>query len=304
MSDDKPIPPDFQESELLLNELFSNVRDLTNKRAGGTALSPAAVAIQNLQETKVTFGNPQDNLISLTEKALHNSGIVLTSIRQQQMSQSHDFYYMTLTVDMRPKPGAHFKSLACELNFGPKGPAEPIVQTIFPSTKWREVMQWGGGMHLGLNGNLDWEVGIDATNVANITGLPANLKAAVANKNEMKSFIVVPDFSYDLGRFEIAAAGEGNSECYWHIQDAELQKSISVKFGLVFKVPKGTESVTLLGRAWAEPSMNWLTGNISDVRRELSQRLQDIFKKQEAESRKMARGAAEEWILPLPKSIS
>lgn len=297
---DTLIPPDFEESDVLLNQLFDEA-SIGGKRSGGVALDPASAAVDSLRQTKVTFGNPTDNLIGLSEKALHNSGITLTSIRQQQMQTSHNFYYMTITVDMRPASGAVFKALTCELDFGPKGAAEPIVQTIFPSTKWRDVMQWGGGMNLGLDGNLEWEVGVDASQVANVTGLPADLKAGVANKNDMKSFIVLPDFSYDLGRFDIAAAGEGNSTCYWQIEDADLQKTISVKFGVVFKVPKGTESITLIGRAWADPSMNWLTGNLKPILAALGANLQGIFKQREAESQKFARGAAEQWTLNLPK---
>lgn len=298
---DKPTSPNFQESDALLDELFTDVTKWEGSLAGGQKLQVGGSALNSLKETKVQFGNPKDNLIAITEAALHNSGLAVTSIRKQQMETDYDFYYMTLTVDMRPQPGAVFKSLTCELNFGPKGPDEPIVQTIFPSSKWHDVMEFGGGMSLALDGNLDWQVGIDASQVANATGLPADVKAGVVNKNEMKSFIVMPDFSYSLGRFDIAAAGEGNSECYWHIEDPDLQKSISFKFGIVFKVPKGTDSITLTGLAWAEPNMSWLTANVKNVFRDLSEKLQGLLRRREDASKELAKGAAEEWALKLPK---
>jgi len=299
---DKPTAPDFQESAALIDELFTDVTKWEGSLAGGQKLKVGGTALDSLKETKVQFGNPKDNLIAITEAALHNSGLAVTSIRKQQMEIDFDFYYLTLTVDMRPKPGAVFKSLTCELNFGPKGPDEPIVQAIFPSSKWHDVMQFGGGMSLALDGNLDWQVGVDASQIANVTGLPADVKAGVVNKNEMKSFIVMPDFSYNLGRFDIAASGEGNSECYWHIEDPDLQKSVSFKFGVVFKVPKGTESITLTGLAWAEPNMSWLTANIKNVFRDLSEKLQNILRKRDDASKELAKGAAEEWVLKLPKA--
>jgi hypothetical protein len=288
----------------LIDELFADVTKWEGSLAGGQKLKVGGSALDSLKETKVQFGNPKDNLIAITEAALHNSGLAVTSIRKQQMDTDYDFYYLTLTVDMRPKPGAVFNSLTCELNFGPKGPDEPIVQAIFPSSKWHDVMQFGGGMSLALDGNLDWQVGVDMSQAANITGLPADVKAGVVNKNEMKSFIVMPDFSYSLGRFDIAASGEGNSECYWHIEDPDLQKSASFKFGVVFKVPKGTESITLTGLAWAEPNMSWLTANIRNVFRDLSERLQNILRKRDDASKELAKGAAEEWVLKLPKAAA
>ncbi|MFO7682722.1 MAG: hypothetical protein R6X34_22015 [Chloroflexota bacterium] len=301
---DKPTAPDFDQSNTLIDELFADVTKWEGSLAGGQKLKVGGSALDSLKETKVQFGNPKDNLIAITEAALHNSGLAVTSIRKQQMDTDYDFYYLTLTVDMRPKPGAVFKSLTCELNFGPKGPDEPIVQAIFPSSKWHDVMQFGGGMSLALDGNLDWQVGVDASQIANVTGLPADVKAGVVNKNEMNSFIVMPDFSYSLGRFDIAASGEGNSECYWHIEDPDLQKSVSFKFGVVFKVPKETESITLIGLAWAEPNMSWLTANIKNVFRDLSEKLQNILRKRDDASKELAKGAAEEWVLKLPKAAA
>ncbi len=301
---EKPSTPNFSEADSLLDELFNEVTSNEGNRSGGTAialedLDVGGRAVGGLYQTKVSFGNPKDNLIALSETKLHNSGVELTSIRQEQMQTSHDFYYMTINVNMRPKPGAQFKSLTCELNFGPKGADEPIVQTIFPQTKWKDVMQWGGGMELRLNGNLDWEVGVDLPQVDNISQLPADVAANVDNKNNLNSFIVLPDFSYDMGRFDVAAYGDGTSECFWQIEEADLQKTLTVQFGVVFKVPKGTKSFTLRGIAWAEPNMSWLTTNVKNVFGDLGDKLKALLKGKDKSASKLARGAAEEWTLDL-----
>jgi hypothetical protein len=117
----------------------------------------------------------------------------------------------------------------------------------------------------------------------------------------MKSHIVLHDFSYDLGRFDIAAYGEDNSECYWHIQNADLQQMLTTKFSVVFKVPKGTEEISLTGKAWAEPSMSWLTANVRNVVGNLADKFKNLFRRKEDAASDLARGAAETWTLPLPR---
>jgi len=293
--------PNLGEADELFADLFQEVRIWEEERAGGTQLGLEATTVDSLFKTKITFGNPKDNLIRLTRKRFENVGIELTPIRAQQMRSEYNFYYMTVTVNMRPQPGTQFKMLCCQLNLGPKGPDEPIVQSIFPQNQWRTVMNWGGGLNLGLNGNLEWEMGVDASKAAEITKLPGALQAHVGNKNEMKSFIVVPDYNYEVGRFDIAAYGEGTSECYWYIQEPDLQTMTTVQFGMVFKVPKTTDTVTLHGVAWAEPDMNWLVANLRNVRNFLKEKFVTLLKRRNEVSKQFARGAAEEWTLTLPE---
>ncbi|MBK8987470.1 MAG: hypothetical protein IPM39_15565 [Chloroflexi bacterium] len=300
MIDETPTPPDLTGSEATLDKLFTEVTKWEGTLAGGEHLDVGGEALDSLRKTRVLFGNPRANLVALTPDQLHGSGLELTSIQKDQFAGKYDFYYLTITVDMQPRPGAHFKSLTCKLSFGPKGQEEPIVQSIFPQTNWKSVMEWGGGMTLGLDADLKWKVGVDATKLSELSGQMPELKANLENKNEMKSHIVLRDFSYDLGRFEIAAFGEDNSECYWYIQNADLQKVLTVKFGVVFKVPKGTKSVTLEGLAWAEPSMHWLIEHVRNVFADLSEKLQNLLRRREDASKDLSRGAREMWTLELP----
>lgn len=299
---DKLVAPNFHNSDALLDELFADVSKWEGTLAGGQKLDVGGQALDSLRKTKVQFGNPRANLVALTADKLHDSGLELTSIQKEQLEGDCNYYYMTITVDMQPAPGAHFKSLICQLNFGPKGPDEPIVVSIFPQTNWKKVMEFGGGLSLGLDANLKWKVGVDAAKLATLIEGAPELSADLANKNEMNSFIVLPDFSYDLGRFDIAAFGEDNSECYWYIQEADLQKMLTVKFSVVFKTLKETDTVTLSGLAWAEPSMSWLTENMRNVFRDLAEKLQNLLRRREDASRDLAKGAAEEWTLKLPKT--
>jgi hypothetical protein len=163
-------------------------------------------------------------------------------------------------------------------------------------------MSCGVGMDVRLNGNLDWNVGVDSSQLAELLKLlPGELKANIANKDDFKAILAVPAYRYELGHPEILTTGEGTSTCYWRIQDQELQKIGTAKLGTVFKVPKGTESITLQGIAWAEPDLNWLTADIRDVFANLSEQLKQLLKEKNEAASQFARGYAEKWKLNLPK---
>jgi hypothetical protein len=300
MSSDLSTPSPEQADELLA-ELFAEVSRFEGTLAGGVQLDKGALAVQNLRETRVSFGNPRDRLIPLTADRFAQLGIELDPIYQDQMANSFDFYYLTLTLDLRPRPGALFKRLSCELDFDPEDTTGTIIQTIFPKSEWRSVLNWGGSMNLGLNGNLEWEMGVDANQIAEAANLPAGLQAQVSNKNNMSSFITMPDYAFEVGRFDILAQGEGNKLCYWHIEEPDLQKMPTVQFGVVFKVPLGTEEVTLRGIAQADPDMNWLVANVRNVFENLSSGLQALLRRRQEAASQLARIAAEQWQLGLPK---
>lgn len=305
--------PDVNEADALLSELFKNVQEWEGNLAGGTPLEltfdsnlsesgklkKGAKSVASLFETKVSFGDPRDQLIRLTEDTFAQSGAELTPIYQQQMQSQFDFFYMTLSVAIIPKAGTRFWRLTCELEFDTDG---AIVQTIFPNEKWRSVVNFGVGMDAGLNGNLDWSAGVDSDQLAKfIKLLPEGLKAKAVSKNEFTGFIGIPAFKYELGHPEILAVGENHPFCYWRIQDQDLQKIGTAKFAVVFKVPKGTDAITLRGTTWADPDLNWLTADVRDVFNALSGSLKDLLKKKNDAASKFSRGAAEEWTLPLPE---
>ena len=310
----KPIiAPKVDEADAHLIDLFQNIQEWEGNLAGGTPLEltfdsklaesgklkKGAKSVASLFETKISFGDPRDRLMRLTEDTFAQSGTELDPIYQQQMQGQFDFYYMTLSVALISKPGARFWRLTCQLEFEATGGA--IVQTIFPTDQWRSVLNFGVGMDAGLNGNLDWSAGVDSSQLAEfIALLPEGLKAKAVGKNEFKGFIGIPSFKYELGHPEILAVGENNSFCYWRIQDQDLQKVGTAKFAVVFKVPKGTESIILQGTAWADPDINWLTADVRDVFSALSGSMKNLLKQKNGAASQFARGAAEEWTLALP----
>lgn len=122
--------PNFQEADALLSDLLAETEKWGGKLAAGTRRNLSAEAVDGLFQTKVSFGNPTDRLIRLTEDTFKNSGTELTDIYKQQMQDRFDFYYMTLTVDLRLERGARFWRLISELDFGRKGKGEPICNIL------------------------------------------------------------------------------------------------------------------------------------------------------------------------------
>jgi len=300
---DRFSPQDLREAQGILALLFEEVRDEEGPLSGGTKLRAGGTTLQSLRETKLTFGNPRSELIKLTRRLFDDIGVDLTEIRKQQMRDHFDFYFLSLSVSLRPVRGAHFGRLECELKFGPKGPQEPVIQAIFPRSEWRELLSWGGTVNLALNSNIDWGVEVNVLDPSMLQGLPGHLRANVASKGKLGAFIAIPDYSFKLGRTEIAATGTGDSECFWRLENPELKETQTAQFAVVFTVPKGTTSIELTGLVAAEPEMNWLVSNVSNVLGGLSDSLQRLLRLRDEEREGKERlpiGDYEEWTIELP----
>lgn len=298
----KLAPENFQESDELLSDLLEEVQRWEGTLSGGTKLGSGAAAVTNLKDSKVSLGSPKDKLTLLTEATFQETGTELSNIYRKQMQDQYDFYYLTLKVELRPKPTVQFWKLICELDFGPKGEQEPILQSVFPNEKWRSVLGAGVGMDIGLNGNLDWTAGVDTSALtAVLEQVPGEIKGEVTNKNEFKTFVTMPAYKYEFGLFEILTTGVG-STAYWRIQDEALKKTGIVEFATVFKVPKAVREIELVGKAWVEPDVNWLFADVRDVAGDMSDRFKQLFRNKEEAGSRFARGDAEKWQLQLPKA--
>jgi hypothetical protein len=297
----KLAPENFRESDELLSDLLEEVQHWEGTLSGGTKLGPGAAAVTNLKDSKVSLGSPKDKLTLLTEATFQETGTELSNIYRQQMQDQYDFYYLTLKVELRPKPAVQFWKLMCELDFAPKGEQEPILQSVFPNEKWRSVLSTGVGMDIGLNGNLDWTAGVDTSAISAILKqVPGEIQGEVANKNEFNAFVTMPAYKYEFGLFKILTTGVG-STAYWRIQDEALKKTGMVEFATVFKVPKAVQEIELVGKVWVEPNVNWLFADVRDVASELSDRYKQLFRNKEEAASRFARWDAEKWQLQLPK---
>lgn len=291
---------DFRQDRTFWEELFQEVTALETTRSSGVKLGIGGEALQSLRETKITFGNPRNELIRLTEELFQQVGLELSPIHKQQIKTNYDFYYMTLTVSMQPGRGTQFTCVECRLDFAPKGEREPIVHTLFPTPEWKELLKIGLNFNVGLDGQFDWKAALPEN--AQFEALPGTLNARVATQQDFKAVLTIPNYAFKFGASDIAASGQGNSECFWRIDKPDLQKAQTAKFGVVFKVPKGTTEIKLTGLVAVEPDFRWLTSKLSVVFEELSQRFQQYFVLQDHQPpTRQAIGESERWTLALPE---
>ena len=265
----------------------------TRSVSGGRATK----ALEELGRTQIKFGHPRDTLIRLTPKLFKSTGFELDALQKKKM-QSENFYYLTMVISMVPGDAVKFDQIKCELEFKKSGPDAAIIHSMFPAPEWKEILKWGGRLDLGLDANMSWNMaaGLDTPEqLKKFAQLPAELKAKVTNKNKYKGFIVIPAFSYSLGRADIAATGLGNTFGYWDIQKPELKQTQTAKFGLIFKVPKTIRTVTLVGKAVAHTSSNWLFANLKTLINSLSPN------QQEHVAHGWPLGDFQPWKLTLPK---
>jgi hypothetical protein len=228
--------------------------------------------------------------------------VELNDIWKQQMEKQYNFYYLTLTVTLEPGQGVQFWKLYTRIAFGSSGEDAPIVQRIFPSPEWKDVLQWGAGMKVALDGDLGYTIGIDPIAIPNLK-IPAEIKAKVVNANDLHGVIAIPNFQYSLGRAEIAAGGVSNQYCFWRIDKPELKQQYDIQFSVIFKVPQSMTTLEMKAMTHAEPSFPWLTAQLRDVFEYLSDRLKDLLRRNDAERTGKDRlpiGDAEQWTLTLP----
>ena len=283
------------ESRALLDELFTDVVAAEGTLAGGTKLGNGGKALQTVRECTISIGNPKDNLIRLTPKLFNSLDIKLTDIWKKQLESDFNFYYLTLSVSLRSPQGISFESLECSLDFGPKGHDEPIVQTIFPTSRWRGVLNAEAGMSVALDGSLGWKVG---------AAFPLHVgqaKAKLSGSAGASGVIVAGNYSFQIGHAEISATGEGNSTCFWQLTNPEIRQVQTVDFAVVFKVPASVSNLSLRALCVAQPKTSWIVQSLRHVWRGLSDRVRQLLGRGDPTARSILVGDHEMWDLELPR---
>lgn len=265
--------------------------------AGAKSKGSVVVALEELGKTEIKFGDPNASLVHLKPALLKKVSLELDFIQKERL-KTDNFYYMTMAVSMRPGDAVVYDQLKCELEFDAiKDNQFPIIYKMFPGPEWKAIMQWGGELSLGLGADFNWDINLDLDKpeiLALFNQLPSAIKAKIKNRNNYKGFITVPSFSYNMGRAEITATGEGGKFGYWDIQKPELKQTQTVNFVIVFKVPKSVKKVSLTGKTTAETSKNWLFSNLRPLLHSLTR------SQQETVAKGLPLGDYQQWNLKLP----
>lgn len=289
----------------ILDQLLIEVENLEQNLSVKGPAKPGTQAIQNFRQTEIRLGDPRDRLILLTPKLFEGLGFQLDLITQEQMKKRFHFYYMTLSVSLQATGGVQFAELSSALDLGPKGKKQPIISSIFPTSEWKDVITFGGGMKIGLDGSLAFKAGVDLTPAmqTSLAALSPEAQAKIGSENQVKAFIEMPDFAFKAGRSEIVATGPGDSRCFWEITRPSIKQLHTLQFGLVFKVPQTVRKLELVGEAAAEISYPWLVAQLDQVWERLGDAFKRILTAPDAERKEADRlrlHPTENWILDLP----
>ncbi|MEP1076063.1 CHAT domain-containing protein [Leptolyngbya sp. PL-A3] len=298
--------PNLTRTEDIAQELLREVQLWEASHAATTQLGKGAEAVDSLLQSQLRFGNPLSSLIQLTEKVFQDVGIELTSIYKQQMQERFDFYYMTLPINLHSSRGVSFSQLTCELNLSSEEGAEPIVQTLFPSSRWKSVIELDTSYDVGLTGNLDWGIGVEPSILGeSLKSVPNEIRTNIVSKEQFNLALTIPSYELKLKNPEIIVTGEGSATCRWCIKGQDLQEIGTIKFAIVFKVPKGARrSISLRGMVYAEPNINWLRSEIRDVFSQLPNRFKDLLRSRDTAANQLAKSAVEEWVFELSTSTN
>ena len=275
-----------QEAQRALDDILGEVENLEGYAAGEAQRfggdSEPIRALHSIKDSRVNIGDPRNNLTHLTPKMFGALDLSLSETQKRQIADKrYDFYYMTVTVGMMPFGGAHFNELWFEVDFNPldKDPA-PIVQSIFPVTSWRTVAEWGAQLTVGIDANGSFKVGVNSEMLTKVSqvleqaGLPsAEIQENVVSEHSLKGLITVPEFKFAVGRFEIAAAGTGQSSAQWQMSNADLPRTVDNQFIIVLKVPAGQTKLPVAMYANARVDFSWLGAQLSDVTNALSEKV-------------------------------
>lgn len=293
------IPPNLEEAQQLLTDLLEEVTRQSADLAGGQAeeLARGKTAVQCLKETTVTFGDPRSRLIPLTTEGFESQGVELNYQTRQLMNQ-FDFYSLVLSVNPRPQENVIISRLECKINFHSEGNEAPIVHRLCPDSEWQWIVKSGVEISLGLDANLDIQVGVDAADLSKLVNLPQynEFKANVGTKDRFNAFTVLEGLKYQLGTFELFAQGKDCSECFWRIEKPKLLGRSQIEFNLILKVPKGWEAIAFTGEVWIEPDVDWWNRELGDAIDALPGYLKDKFGSERSIARSFAVGQKEEWV--------
>jgi len=291
----------FQNTKQIFDDVYKMVVEqettFSSKGLGGKGTK----YIEALMETKVSLGNPKDEIVRLSvQEAAVNSNEILKG-----KFQGKKIYYLSLSVSLRSGSGAQFSRIWCEFDFSQEKGQEVIIQKIFPTPEWKTVITYGASLKLALDSMLKWVIGLSGS--ANVQQLQQTLntemKANLVNEDAMSAFIQVHPYSFEMGRAEIVATGTGSDVAFWNISKPDLRKAQTTKFIVVFTVPKEVKKVKLVASVAAEPDFPLLVANLRDVWEFLGKKYQLLLKKldgQRTPEERLPIGDQDEWEINLP----
>lgn len=289
----------FQNASQTIDEIYNVVVEQEATYASKGVSGKGTNFIEGLKQTKVSLGNPKDEIVRLSAQEATVSGNEIL----KKKFQGKKIYYLSLSVSLRSGNGAQFSRVWCELDFSQKKGQEVIIQRVFPTPEWKTVITYGASLKLALDSMLRWVVALSGSSPAQKQGLPADVTANLVNEDAMSAFIQVHPYLFEMGRAEIVATGTGADVAFWNISKPDLRKAQTAKFIVVFTVPQETKKVRLVASVAAEPDFPLFVANLRDVWEFLDKKFQILLKKldgQRTPDERLPIGDQNEWEIELP----
>lgn len=256
--------------ELLVDVSRAEARAENTQQRGG-----AATALRALRGVNVSI-NPADRLVPLPPQAFEAAGVALNPAFKQ-LTGEFDFYYVTASVSLGSASGTQLSRLHCELQFGSGGPHQPVVISLFPDTQWTMWRPRQPDCMLALDGNLAWNLGVDAAGEAQ-TNAPPTLRYRIMSKAHLQGVIAEPQLCYPaILPGSVRTGTLGTSACRWDIRTVGLSHQALQQFGIILRVPKTSTSIEMRSSVVVEPDSNWLAESLKPVLPNLNQHWQRLF---------------------------
>jgi hypothetical protein len=259
----------------------------------------AEKAFGAMRDGHIELGHPQAHTQHLHSEDFESRHLELSpEIKKSMQGEGgYAFYVVPVPVMLFPGRGAQYRLLESQLKFGVgRSERRPAIHSIFPEPLWKPVLDWGGKLHLALDGNLQWGAEVEQSE-AKIGKLGGQLAGRVKNLNQLTSFIKVIPFEHTLGRMEVEAQFSSNT-AMWRLDSKQVIRSQKhVQLIILLKVSKQVGQVRIEAAAQAEVSFDWLTAQIGHVLDRLPKTIQQIVKKRSG----LPLQDFQTWILDLPE---
>jgi hypothetical protein len=277
MNDDlgfyRPLEEGQSRADLLRNA--ATAADRLRSQMGANAPAGAAAEAQALRDfisDEVRFAD-RPEVLPLDPAAAVAAAKLPVPIAVDQFAASHRFYMLRFPVDLHPSSRWSFSQLKARVEFNATGSDRPKVQSVFPETKFQDLLSTNASLQLGVRPDLEFSVG---TGDLDVTVGSAHLKTEAGLAADVKGSagISFGPWSVAWKRAIVKASQPGLEWVWWEVSGADLREGYSPPLIVILRVPKAATAVSAQAKLEASRHYNLLKnvftglGNLPRVYRE------------------------------------
>lgn len=256
----------FVDTETILNSAITEANQLESQLyRKKNKKGKAELAFESLRDGRLDIGNPNGYTYKIDS---------LENLHQKQ--QHYSYYVIAEPILLYPKRGSQYKNLECQIEFTAPRNKSISILNIFPESQWNNVLSWGCDLGVLINGNLEWGIEIEKSELAT-KKVKSSMGLNIGDKNDLSGFIQVHPFKYDLGRMDIEARHSSSIAMWRFDSKTSIRADKQVSLLTLVKVPNDVKEIQIQVAAQATISYDWLTGQLGHVFHGLSETLQNAI---------------------------